>query len=156
MESLLLYGLLAVVAVAALYGLAVLVLPGGEQLAPPAPDIQLWALAEAPLEPGDVENVRLPVGLRGYRFAETDLLLDRLTEELRDRDAQIAELRTRLGLVGVEFDEDAYRPPAARAESPEPTETPGYSRADASSDRLAAGGDRPIATGEPDRPVDGD
>ena len=28
--------------------------------------------------------MRLPVALRGYRFAETDLLLDRLTDELRD------------------------------------------------------------------------
>ncbi len=37
--------------------------------------------------------VRLPVALRGYRFAETDLLLDRLAEELRARDAEIDRLR---------------------------------------------------------------
>ena len=37
--------------------------------------------------------MRLPVALRGYRFAETDILLDRLTEELRERDAEIARLR---------------------------------------------------------------
>jgi len=37
--------------------------------------------------------VRLPVALRGYRFAETDLLLDRLVEELRARDEEIARLR---------------------------------------------------------------
>jgi len=37
--------------------------------------------------------VRLPVALRGYRFAETDLLLDRLVEELRARDEEIAGLR---------------------------------------------------------------
>ena len=36
--------------------------------------------------------MRLPVALRGYRFAETDLLLDRLTEELRLRDEEIARL----------------------------------------------------------------
>ncbi len=27
--------------------------------------------------------MKLPVALRGYRFAETDLLLDRLADELR-------------------------------------------------------------------------
>ena len=37
--------------------------------------------------------VRLPVALRGYRFAETDLLLDRLAEELRARDEEIDRLR---------------------------------------------------------------
>jgi len=31
--------------------------------------------------------------LRGYRFAETDLLLDRLAEELKARDAEIERLR---------------------------------------------------------------
>ncbi|MEP7179803.1 MAG: hypothetical protein ABI775_11985, partial [Pseudonocardiales bacterium] len=34
-----------------------------------------------------------PVALRGYRFAETDLLLDRLVEELLARDDEIARLR---------------------------------------------------------------
>ena len=37
----------------------------------------------APLTAADVAEVRLPVALRGYRFAETDLLLDRLADELR-------------------------------------------------------------------------
>src|SRR5262249_60038391 len=41
----------------------------------------------------DVVSARLPVALRGYRFAETDLLLDRLTDELRQRDDEIARLR---------------------------------------------------------------
>lgn len=35
------------------------------------------------------------MALRGYRFAETDRLLDRLTDELRSRDQEIAELRAR-------------------------------------------------------------
>ena len=41
----------------------------------------------------DVDAVRLPVALRGYRFAETDQLLDRLAGELRARDAELALLR---------------------------------------------------------------
>ncbi|HSY15977.1 MAG TPA: DivIVA domain-containing protein [Jatrophihabitantaceae bacterium] len=93
MESLLLYGLLALVAVGVLFALAVYVLPAGEQIAPPAPDIKPWALAERTLSAQDVLDVRLPVALRGYRFAETDLLLDRLTEELRLRDEELARLR---------------------------------------------------------------
>jgi hypothetical protein len=90
--ALLLYGLIAMIAVGLLFGLAVLVLPSGEQIAPPAPDIKPWALADRPLHAEDVVDVRLPVALRGYRFAETDLLLDRLTEELRARDEEIARL----------------------------------------------------------------
>ena len=42
-----------------------------------------------------VSAARLPVALRGYRFAETDRLLDRLAEELDRRDAEIARLRGR-------------------------------------------------------------
>ncbi len=112
--TLLLYGLLAVVAVVGLYGLAMLVLPSGEQVAPPAPDIRPWVLAERPLVAEDVVSVRLPVGLRGYRFAETDLLLDRLTEELRLRDAEIAELRLRLAdPAGAGPESSTWYPPSA-------------------------------------------
>ena len=94
MGTLLLYGLIAMIAVGVLFGLAVLLLPSGEQIAPPAPDIKQWVLADRPLQAQDVTDVRLPVALRGYRFAETDLLLDRLTEELRVRDEEIARLRS--------------------------------------------------------------
>ncbi len=96
MTTLLLYAVLALVAVGVLFGLAVFVLPKGEQVAPPAPDVHPWdALPDRPLRADDVEEVRLPVTLRGYRFAETDLLLDRLTDELRRRDEEIARLRGR-------------------------------------------------------------
>ena len=94
MLTLLLYGLLAVFVIAALFGLAVFVLPKGEQISPPAPDTRPWeALPDRPLLPEDVIATRLPVALRGYRFAETDLLLDRLTLELRERDEEIERLR---------------------------------------------------------------
>jgi hypothetical protein len=91
--SLLLYGFVALVAVGVLFVLAVRFLPAGEQIAPPAPDVKLWTLADHELSSQDVIDVRLPVALRGYRFAETDALLDRLSVELRDRDAEIARLR---------------------------------------------------------------
>ena len=96
MGTLLLYGLLAVLVIAVLYGLAVLVLPKGEQIAPPAPDVPPWAgLPRGRMVAADIGAVRLPVALRGYRFAETDQLLDRLTDELQARDEEIARLHAR-------------------------------------------------------------
>jgi hypothetical protein len=89
-----LYALVAVVVVAVLFVLATLVLPKGEQISPPTPDVRPWAeLPDRRVAPEDVVAMRLPVALRGYRFAETDRLLDRLTEELRLRDEEIAALR---------------------------------------------------------------
>lgn len=94
MLTLLLYALLALVLVGGLFLLAAKLLPAGEQIAPPVRDDPIWTLpADRPLVAEDVASVRLPVALRGYRFAETDLLLDRLTEELRRRDEEIAYLR---------------------------------------------------------------
>lgn len=93
MLTLLLYALLALIAVSCLYGLATLFLARTEQISPPAADQAPWALADAPLDAHDVVELRLPVALRGYRFAETDLLLDRLADELRERDEEIARLK---------------------------------------------------------------
>ena len=94
MVHLFLYGVLAVLLAGGLFLLATRFLPAGEQIAPPLRDEPPWELpAERPLTPEDVDGVRLPVALRGYRFAETDLLLDRLAAELRARDAEIARLR---------------------------------------------------------------
>ena len=96
MLTLLLYGLLAVAVVVGLFLLAANFLPAGEQIAPPIRDEPPWDLpASRRLDADDVASVRLPVALRGYRFAETDLLLDRLGEELRARDAEIVRLRGR-------------------------------------------------------------
>jgi hypothetical protein len=92
--TLALYGLLALGLIATLYLVAVRLLPAGEQIAPPVRDEPIWALpAERALYAGDIAEVRLPVALRGYRFAETDLLLDRLAAELQARDHEIARLR---------------------------------------------------------------
>jgi hypothetical protein len=69
-------------------------LPRGETIAPAVRDEQPWELpAERRLRAADIDDLRLPVALRGYRFAETDLLLDRLADELRERDDEIARLR---------------------------------------------------------------
>lgn len=94
MLHLALYGLLAIVVAGGLFFLAARFLPAGEQIAPPLRDEPSWELPpERRLYSGDIDSVRLPVALRGYRFAETDILLDRLAGELRARDEEIARLR---------------------------------------------------------------
>jgi DivIVA domain-containing protein len=91
---LVLYGLLAVIVAAALFLLASRFLPAGEQIAPSLRDEPPWELpAERVLTGEDVDAIRLPVALRGYRFAEVDILLERLALELRRRDVEIARLR---------------------------------------------------------------
>ncbi|MFE9117315.1 DivIVA domain-containing protein [Streptomyces sp. NPDC007172] len=47
-----------------------------------------------PVVRADVEALRLPVVLRGYRMADVDDVLSRLGAELAERDARIAELRS--------------------------------------------------------------
>jgi DivIVA domain-containing protein len=92
--QLLLYGLLAIAIAGILFALASRFLPAGEQIAPALRDEPPWELpAEQALNGDDIDSVRLPVALRGYRFAETDQLLDRLAAELRNRDAEIARLK---------------------------------------------------------------
>ena len=94
MLTLALYGLLAVGIAAVLFLIAAYVLPSGERIAPPIRDEPLWELPTSRrLAADDVVAVRLPVALRGYRFAETDLLLDRLADELKSRDDEIARLQ---------------------------------------------------------------
>lgn len=94
MLHLVLYGLLAVILAGGLFLVASRFLPAGEQIAPPLRDEPPWELpADRTLHPEDIDTMRLPVALRGYRFAETDILLDRLAGELRARDEEIARLR---------------------------------------------------------------
>ena len=63
--------------------------PVPERLAPVLP-------AERPLVRGDVDALRLPLGLRGYRMEEVDDVLDRLGAELSERDSRIAGLEASL------------------------------------------------------------
>lgn len=88
------YGGLAVVVVVVLFLLAAKFLPAGEQIAPPLADNPIWRLpAGQRISPEEIESVRLPVALRGYRFAEVDQLVDALAAQLRERDEEIARLK---------------------------------------------------------------
>ncbi len=117
------YGLLAILLATGIFALAARFLPAGEQIAPPLRDEPPWELPpDRSLQPDEIDGVRLPVALRGYRFAETDLLLDRLAAELRVRDAEIAQLRGEAPAVALA--------PAGTAppyvDDPSVDDTPGY------------------------------
>jgi DivIVA domain-containing protein len=80
------------------------------------------------VESTDVDAVRFAVGMRGYRMDEVDEVLDRISADLAERDARIADLER---LVASKSDEPAPASdfahdvvdsaPAAPAEGPAPT-----------------------------------
>ncbi|MFF6993371.1 DivIVA domain-containing protein [Streptomyces sp. NPDC008313] len=60
-----------------------------ERLADPLP-------AHRPVNRDDVETLRFPVAVRGYRMADVDDALGRLGAEIAERDARIAGLEVAL------------------------------------------------------------
>lgn len=83
-----------VVAMAVVIGGAALVaLGGGGSLCEAEHDRIMPRLPEErPLTRHEVDEIRLPMALRGYRMDEVDDVLDRLGAELAYRDSRIAEL----------------------------------------------------------------
>lgn len=87
--------LIALVAVVAAVALAVL--GDGSPLRDSTPDrLQDRLPADRPLVRGDIDALRLPTAVRGYRMIDVDDVLDRLGAELAERDAYIAELTSNL------------------------------------------------------------
>lgn len=87
--------LIALVAVVAAVALAVL--GDGGTLRDADPDrIDDRLPADRPLVRSDVDALRLPVAVRGYRMLDADEVLDRLAAELAERDARIADLEAAL------------------------------------------------------------
>lgn len=56
---------------------------------------------DRPLSKADVDDLRLPMAVRGYRMDEVDDVLDRLGAELAYRDSRIAELEAAAHLRGA-------------------------------------------------------
>ncbi len=71
------------------------------------------ALPAGRLAADDVARARFSVGLRGYRMDEVDAALDRVQDELRERDHELAALRSRLRETALH--ETAPSDPEARA-----------------------------------------
>ncbi|GAA2466126.1 DivIVA domain-containing protein [Streptomyces macrosporus] len=66
-------------------------------LADAPPDLaEAWLPPDRPVNRADLEALRLPMAVRGYRMADVDDVLDRLGAELAERDARIAELEASL------------------------------------------------------------
>ena len=62
-------------------------------MAAPVSSLPFEGLPEGAVKPEDVRGLRFDLGLRGYRMDQVDAVLDRLTDELRSRDEQLAALR---------------------------------------------------------------
>jgi hypothetical protein len=90
------YLLLALVVAAVLFYLVVALLPSGLTVTPVRDNRPLELPANRRMRVSDLDGIRIPVSLRGYRFRETDDLIDRLAAEIQVRDEEIDRLR-RLG-----------------------------------------------------------
>jgi hypothetical protein len=93
------YLLLALVVAALVFYGVVALLPGGLSLTPQRDNRPFELPPDRRMVPADLDRVRIPVSVRGYRFAETDDLIDRLAAEIVVRDEEIARLRSRVGDV---------------------------------------------------------
>ncbi|MGZ4612507.1 MAG: DivIVA domain-containing protein [Kineosporiaceae bacterium] len=99
----LLLTLLVMAVVAVVVAVAVGRITGG--LDRPASSLPGRGLPPGPVTADDVERVRFSPALRGYRMDEVDDVVDRLTEELRRRDAENAQLRVRAAFGHPPFGE---------------------------------------------------
>lgn len=66
---------------------------------------------DRPVDRADVEALRFPLAVRGYRMADVDDALSRLGAELAERDARITELESALAESAL-----TARPATARIE----------------------------------------
>lgn len=114
--------LIALVAVVAAVALAVL--GDGGVLRDVEPDrVDDRLPPERPVGRADVDRLRLPVTVRGYRMVDVDDVLDRLGAELAQRDAHIADLEAALaGAHAGRF--GGHAPAEDAAEDPRAPEDP--------------------------------
>ena len=91
----------ALVGIAVVIAVALLAVGRLGELPPPPPDRAPLDLPPTTLDADDVDGVRFAVGLRGYRMDEVDVVLDRVADDLADRDERIRQLEQALISHGV-------------------------------------------------------
>jgi DivIVA domain-containing protein len=84
---------LFVVLLAVLFAVAAVTAGFGDLMKPVFQDARPVGLPETQVAPDDLDSLRFNVVLRGYKMAEVDAVLHRLSRELAERDAVLAELR---------------------------------------------------------------
>lgn len=110
--------MVAVVAIV-VFGTAAVAAGVGGTMARPAVDPKSLGDVDAPVQPSDLEAVRFPVVLRGYRMEAVDEVLARAGDELEARDRRITELEIAIGIRREP--EPEYEPAVAGPEDvPEP------------------------------------
>jgi len=112
------YLLLALVVAAVLFYLVVALLPAGLGMRPVRDNRPMELPAHRRLRIADLDRVRIPVSLRGYRFAETDELIDRLAAEIQVRDEEIERLK-RSGAPYLAAEPEPAGEEAAEAPAPD-------------------------------------
>ncbi|MDG9716456.1 DivIVA domain-containing protein [Streptomyces sp. DH24] len=100
-------------------GVTLAVVGGGERA--PLPDaaperLQDHLPPDRPLGRADVERLRFPLAVRGYRMADVDDALGRLGAELAERDARIADLESALAGARAAAHHAAVEKPAPEDE----------------------------------------
>ncbi|MFJ4515471.1 DivIVA domain-containing protein [Streptomyces sp. NPDC088816] len=90
-----------VVALAVVVAAVTLAVVGGGEGTGPLPEAAPERLLDPlppdrPVDREDVETLRFPMTVRGYRMADVDDALSRLGAELAERDARIADLESAL------------------------------------------------------------
>ncbi|CAL9433796.1 hypothetical protein SUDANB6_02102 [Streptomyces sp. enrichment culture] len=115
--------LFLVVALAVVVAAVTLAVVGGGEGGPlpeAAPDRLRDPLPpDRPVGRADVEHLRFPLAVRGYRMADVDDVLSRLGAELAERDARIADLEAALAgarAAAPAFGEGPAPVPAGEAE----------------------------------------
>ena len=91
---------------------------GGAELAEAPPDAADLALPDGPLRSSDVEALRFPLAVRGYRMAEVDAALERLADELAARDRLLADLAEQLDGPTGPLEDPAGASPRATGDWP--------------------------------------
>ena len=87
----LVFTLLTMVVLGLVSAVAIGRLGGG--LDAPVSSLPSQGLPEGDVTEADIQQIRFAPALRGYRMDEVDAVVDRLTEELRRRDAELEQLR---------------------------------------------------------------